>query len=55
LIKKGLMSGHVSGQAGVEQSFSDIFSHQGVSSVIVGTINPVHMQSNIESLRKVLS
>jgi len=55
LIKKGLMSGHVSGQAGVEQSFSDIFSHQGVSSVIVGTINPVHMQSNVESLRRVLS
>ena len=54
LIKKGLMSGHVTGQAGVEQSFKDIFAHDGVSSVVVGTINPNHLRSNIESLIKVL-
>jgi aryl-alcohol dehydrogenase-like predicted oxidoreductase len=54
LIKKGLMSGHVIGQAGVEQSFKDVFAHDGVSSVVVGTINPHHLRSNIESLIKVL-
>lgn len=54
LIKKGLMSGHVQGDAGVQQSFTHVFAQPGVSSMIVGTINPGHLRSNVEILRRVL-
>lgn len=50
VVKKGLQSGHAdtaAGGGGVEQAFEYIFDHPGVSSVIVGTINPGHLQQNV--------
>ena len=54
LIKKGLMSGHVRGEAGVRRSFDHIFAQPGVSSMIVGTINPTHLRDNVRLLEQVL-
>ena len=54
LIKKGLMSGHVQGAAGVRRSFKHVFAQPGVSSMIVGTINPVHLRDNVRLLEQVL-
>lgn len=48
LIKKGLQSGHVSGSEGVIRSMEYVFSQPGVSSMIVGTINPRHLQDNVK-------
>lgn len=51
VIKKGLQSGHAdrsAGGSGVEKAFEYIFDHPGVSSVIVGTINPQHLKQNVE-------
>lgn len=54
LIKKGLMSGHVGGEDAIYRSFRHVFRHQGISSMIVGTINPQHLRSNLETLGRVL-
>jgi aryl-alcohol dehydrogenase-like predicted oxidoreductase len=54
LIKKGLMSGHVGGRAGVRESFVHVFAQPGVSSMIVGTINPRHLRDNASLLEQVL-
>jgi hypothetical protein len=54
LIKKGLMSGHVRGQHGVRDSFAHIFAQRGVSSMIVGTINPAHLRDNAKALERAL-
>ncbi len=54
LIKKGLRSGHVSGAGDVEESLRFVFSQPGVSSMIVGTINPEHLMSNVKMLEAVL-
>jgi aryl-alcohol dehydrogenase-like predicted oxidoreductase len=54
LVKKGLMSGHVPGEDGVEQSFRHVFAQPGVSSMIVGTINPAHLRGNVAALERVL-
>ena len=54
LIKKGLQSGHVDGEEGVLASMQFVFSQPGVSSMIVGTINPEHLRSNVETLNSVL-
>lgn len=56
LIKKGLMSGHLS--RSVEDnpllaSYRHIFAQPGVSSLIIGTINPRHLQQNIDTLNTV--
>ena len=50
LIKKALASGHIpdSGDP-VGRSFRMIFAHPGVSSAIVGTINPQHLRANVHS------
>jgi len=54
LIKKALNSGHaVNGaqpvaQDPVEANLRFIFKHQGVGSVIIGSINPLHMAHNID-------
>ncbi len=51
VIKKGLQSGHAdsqSGGGGIEKAFAHVLSQPGVSSMIVGTINPQHLQHNIE-------
>ena len=53
IIKKGLQSGHAdsaSGGGGVDAAFRHIFSLPGVSSMIVGTINKKHLQSNAEMI-----
>jgi aryl-alcohol dehydrogenase-like predicted oxidoreductase len=55
LIKKGLMSGHVRDADGVKQAMSFIFSQPGVSSMIVGTINPDHLKSNVNAIEAVLT
>ncbi len=49
VVKKGLQSGHAdtaAGGAGIEAAFRHVFSHPGVSSMIVGTINPAHLREN---------
>jgi len=57
-IKKGLMSGHLNKSSHdnpLRASYQHIFSQAGVSSLIVGTINPAHLQHNIDTLKQVLS
>ena len=57
VIKKGLQSGHAdksAGGAGVERAFEYIFSHPGVSSMIVGTINPKHLRENVAVTNRVI-
>lgn len=48
-IKKALASGHLAlqGQDSVQASFDFIFKEPAVKSVIVGTINPVHLADNV--------
>lgn len=52
LIKKGLASGHLDSLADLNEdpvraSLDFIFSQQGISSVIIGTISPRHLASNV--------
>jgi aryl-alcohol dehydrogenase-like predicted oxidoreductase len=55
-IKKAFASGHL--QTGTEDAVGDamryIFAEPGVTSVIVGTINPAHLQQNVTSAIKAL-
>ena len=56
IVKKGLQSGHAdksAGGGGVEQSFKHIFNHDGVSSVIVGTINAKHLKDNVDIVNRI--
>ncbi|MBH3427657.1 aldo/keto reductase [Pseudomonas alkylphenolica] len=58
LVKKALASGHVCLSPGVDPvraSFELLFVHPGVSSAIVGTINPVHLAHNVAIVADVLS
>ena len=51
LIKKALASGHATlttGEDPVQKTFQMIFQHPGVSSAIIGTINPSHLRDNID-------
>ncbi|OUS18143.1 aldo/keto reductase [Gammaproteobacteria bacterium 50_400_T64] len=59
LIKKALASGHAAKSQGanvnalgdpIKQCFQMIFAHPGVSSAIVGTINPNHLRTNISAI-----
>lgn len=53
LIKKALASGHAtrdSARDPVRESFAMLFAHPGVSSAIVGTINPQHLRANVETV-----
>lgn len=57
VIKKGLQSGHAdksAGGSGVERAFEYIFSHKGVNSMIVGTINPDHLRDNVTVTNRVI-
>jgi aryl-alcohol dehydrogenase-like predicted oxidoreductase len=57
LVKKALASGHVCLSPGVDPvraSFELLFGHPGVSSAIVGTINPVHLAHNVATVAQVL-
>ncbi|MCK4863952.1 MAG: aldo/keto reductase [Gammaproteobacteria bacterium] len=58
IIKKGLQSGHAdksAGGSGVDEAFKYVFSHDGVSSMIVGTINQKHLKQNVDVVNKVCS
>ncbi|MCO6056436.1 aldo/keto reductase [Pseudomonas sp. MOB-449] len=57
LIKKGLASGHACLDAGVDPvraSFELIFGHPGVTSAIIGTINPLHLSHNVATAAAVI-
>ncbi|MFQ6575434.1 aldo/keto reductase [Pseudomonas sp. UM16] len=57
LVKKALASGHVCLSPGVDPvraSFELLFAHPGVSSAIVGTINPVHLAHNAATVAAIL-
>lgn len=57
-IKKALASGHAATSQSkdpVQQSFEMIFGHKGVSSAIVGTINPQHLKDNITKAKAALA
>lgn len=57
-IKKALSSGHlnqISSQHPVDSAMKFIFSEPGVTSVILGTINPDHLRHNVESILRNLS
>lgn len=56
IIKKGLQSGHAdksAGGSGVDEAFKYVFSHEGVSSMIVGTINRKHLKQNVDVVNKI--
>src|SRR5690606_24939948 len=57
LVKKALASGHACLAPGVDPvqaSFELLFSHPGVSSAIVGTINPLHLAHNVATVARIL-
>lgn len=57
LIKKALASGHIClqpGQDPLRASFELIFGHPGVSSAIIGTINPQHLSANVAMAAEVI-
>lgn len=57
LLKKALASGHICNQQHqdpVQASFDFIFAHPGVTSAIVGTINPTHLTANVQAANRVL-
>lgn len=62
LVKKGLMSGHVHRKNDLEtpvdlvsESMRLSYSQPGISSMIVGTINPEHLRSNVAKAKQVLA
>lgn len=52
VIKKGLQSGHAQS---IDTAFRHVLNQPGVSSMIVGTINPKHLRSNVELAGAVLA
>lgn len=48
LIKKALQSGHFSSSFEVKKQFNWILQNPGVSSIIVGTLNPKHLHENCQ-------
>lgn len=61
LIKKALSSGHGVGEHNsrhhdpVTEAMRFIFSQQGVSAIIVGTINPAHLLGNVSAAKSALT
>jgi aryl-alcohol dehydrogenase-like predicted oxidoreductase len=55
LVKKGLMSGHIGGTGGVRAAMRHVFAQPGVSSMIVGTINPSHLRGNVALAEEALA
>lgn len=50
LIKKAMNSGHLSASGnGMESALEFVLSKAGVSSAIIGTINPNHLRANVEA------
>lgn len=57
LVKKALSSGHAcleEGQDPIRRSFELLFSQPGISSSIIGTINPQHLRANVAHAQAVL-
>ncbi|MBC9249161.1 aldo/keto reductase [Pseudomonas alcaligenes] len=57
LVKKALASGHAclaEGQDPLRASFELVFAQPGVTSAIVGTINPQHLASNVATAAAVI-
>ncbi len=58
LLKKALASGHIvqgdSNTDPIQSSMDFIFSNPGVTSAIVGTINPKHLLDNVEKAARAL-
>jgi aryl-alcohol dehydrogenase-like predicted oxidoreductase len=58
LIKKALASGHAALNDTPEPvlaSFRMLFGHPGVTSAVVGTINPAHLEANIDACLKAIA
>lgn len=58
LVKKGLQSGHAdtaAGGAGVDEALRFVLAQVGVSSVIVGTIDPEHLRANVRAAERALA
>lgn len=53
LIKKALASGHAAHS--LAENFRFILSHPGVTSIIVGTLNPAHLMENVQSCETALN
>ena len=57
LIKKGLLSGHLDPLTNadpVQASMELIYAEPGVSSVVVGTLNPEHLRANVAAAERSL-
>jgi len=55
-IKKALASGHLQklpGNDPIENAMRFVFSEKGVTSVILGTLNPEHLRHNVRCLEKI--
>jgi len=58
LIKKGLLSGHLDRIAEpdpIMASLSSIYAEPGISSVVVGTLNPTHLRANAAAVERALA
>lgn len=58
LLKKALASGHICNNGAedpVKASFDFIFAHKGVTSAIIGTINPEHLKANVKTANQSIS
>jgi aryl-alcohol dehydrogenase-like predicted oxidoreductase len=57
LIKKGLLSGYLDGAESdpVRAALQLIYAEPGVSSVVIGTLNPAHLQANVAAAEWVFS
>lgn len=58
LVKKGLRSGHLDRAMGIDPvraSMALIFAEPGVSSVVVGTLNPAHLRANAAAVERALA
>lgn len=52
LVKKAFASGHFAAEApSAEASLEFVCAHPGVTSVVIGTINPDHLRSNVAAVR----
>lgn len=54
LLKKALASGHIDqlGRDPVQAAMDFVFSHGGVDSAILGTINPKHLRENVAACER---
>lgn len=52
LIKKALASGHVTSAS---QALEFVLQEPGISSIIVGTLNALHLESNVENVNKIVN